>query len=142
MKYIILLLALSFLCGCKPKTEQEPAYIETEKGRIVIPVDDPREILLFEFNQMTKYPQFTDKDYDTGHFNYWFYEKEKHLNISISGITDEKIITDALEEFKSVMKKRNVEMPIKVSIYEKTVPTSETTAISTGLIEQYEINEF
>jgi len=142
MKYIILLIALSSLCACKPKIEQEPAYIETEKGRMAIPVEDPREILLFEFRQITKYPQFTDEDYDTGHFNYWFYKDEGFLNVSISGISDEKIITDALEEFKSVMKKRNVEMPIKVSIYEKTIPTSETKATSTGLIKQFEIKEF
>jgi hypothetical protein len=36
MRYIILLLALSSLCGCKPKTKQEPAYIVTEHGKMAI----------------------------------------------------------------------------------------------------------
>lgn len=142
MKNIILILALASLCGCKPKTEQEPIRIKTEQGKIEIPVEDPREALLFEFRQITKYPQFTDDDYDTGDFNYWFYKREDHLNVSISGITDEKIINDALEEFKSVMKKRNVKMPLKVYIYEKTIRTSETTATSQGLIKEFEIKDF
>ncbi|MDF7827041.1 hypothetical protein P4B35_23665 [Pontiellaceae bacterium B12227] len=140
MKNIILFLILASLCGCNSSDNTDPVVIDLDGGKIV--AEDPRGILLYDFRQATKYTQFTDEDYETGHFNYWFYKEEDFLNVSISGVTDEKIINGALEDFKSVMKKRNVEMPIKVYIYEKTSKTSDTTASSQGLIKQFEINEF
>jgi len=138
MKNIIICLIFASVFGCKPSNKAE--LIITEVNGVKIFTEDIRAILLGDFNQITKYTQFTDGDYKTGHFNYWFYKEEDFLNISISGVTDERIINDSLEEFKSVMKKRNIEMPIKVYIYEETISTSDTTATSRGLIRKFEIN--
>ncbi len=103
---------------------------------------DGRTMLLYDFRQATKYPELADDNFDNGTFNYWFYEKEDFLNVSFSAIEDDDVIKGALEEFKVVMKKRNIEMPIKVSVYEETIRTSPTSSSSRGLIKTFEIKDF
>jgi len=140
MKYIILILTFVSICGCKPKTEKQQAYIEVEGFKVEL--EDSRQALFYDFKQITEYPELIDDDYENGELEYTFYKKDDFVTVRISGVGDEEIIKSSIEEFKTVMKKREINQYLVVNIYDKITRTSETSATLGNLIKTMEIKNF
>lgn len=140
MKYIILILALTSLFGCKPKTEKSQTFVDIKGFKV--PVDDIRSMLFYDFKQVTKFPELVDEDYKNGDLDYMFYKDEDFVTVTICGVKEEDKIKSAIDEFKSVMIKREIEQYLVVNIYETKTRISDSRASLGKLIQTMEIKQF
>jgi hypothetical protein len=140
MKYILLISILIAILGCKPKSENPHSYFEVEGGRIKL--DDPRQALYMDFQKITKHPELIDEDYANGDFQYMFYKEDDFVTVSICGVDDEDIINSVINEFKSVLKKREIEQYLVVNIYESKTRIDDSRASLGKLINTLEIKNF
>ena len=140
MKNIILFLILTSLCGCKPNSENPHSYLEVEGGKIKL--DDPRQALYMDFKKITKYPELIDDDYANGDFQYMFYKEEDFVTVTICGVDEEEKIKSVIDEFKTVLKKREIEQYLVVKIYESKTRIDDSRASLGKLINTLEIKDF
>lgn len=124
MRYIIIISIFTLLCGCKPR----PA----DRGVLEIPTD---------FIQLTKYPELTDDDYSNGHVTYRIKDQNDITRVCVHGITDEAKIDAIVEEFISLINKRNITPHLVAEFYEDITPIDEGLMVG-KLIKTIEIKDF